>query len=387
MTRYNSGRSPNKVAHKLIIMLKQIHFRSAFFTGKIKKTGCFCVLFLIFFLTANASNLHHNTSDDELRNVSADRIWAQTLEGSYFNEFWNYQFYFDNGMKLHIVFSAANFGSLKSPVTGVRASVFYPDGTVHQISREYPLERLVQDKETYTFLLRPDREIYFTGKLPEEHRVVMKTTKDGVSYDIDISFENIERGFMWNDGKFQIKNETVGIVTHIPFADVSGHISVNEKHDKVRGTAYMDHTHQHQTTTHMMDSGYRFIQHEDRDNWNLLYMLIPANSKPIGYKLSNEKGEIELSIVEEFSLVADGKAFGKTFPRIVDITLESSQSIRIARTEDQERFSILSELSWIARRAARTFLGGEVVDFRGEGTLMERSKKPKHGDYNFFFVE
>ncbi len=353
----------------------------------ILKRALLIILFIPLFLITSALGSSETTSAEDIRNVPADRIWAQTLEGSHFNEFWNYQFYFTNGMKLHFAFTAANFGSLKSPVTGVRVSVFYPDGTIHQISREYPLEMLVQDKETYTFLLRPEREIFFTGKLPDEHRVVMKTTKDGVSYDIDISFENIMEGVMWKNGNFQVKNETIGIVTHIPYAEVSGHISVNEKHHQVRGTAYMDHTHQHQTTTRMLDSGYRFIHHQDKDNWDLLYTLIPNDSAPIGYLISNENGEVKLSPVEGFSLIDDDKTFGKTIPRIFDITFATSPTIRLARTEDQERISILSELSWIARRAARTFLGGEVIDFRGEATLMESSKRPKNGEYNFFFVD
>lgn len=334
---------------------------------------------------------HGQSSADRATPLPADRIWAQTLEGSHFNEFWNYQFYFDNGMKAHIIFSAANFGSLKSPVTGVRVSVFDPEkDRVFQVTREYPIEYLVQDRDKYRFTLRPGREIYFEGKLPEEHRVVVNFSKDGVSYDIDLRLDNIVQGHTLGDGKFQIRDETIGIVTHIPYAKASGHITINDNRENVSGTAYMDHTHQHQTTTRLMHSGYRFVHHKDSKNWDLLYFMLPSGSdqsRTVGYSIRSTDGQITAKKVEQFSNVSDGRAFGKSFPRIIDITLSDQSSLRISRTNDIERFSILSELGRIARRAARTFLGGEVVDFRGEATLIERSQRPVHGDYNFFFVE
>lgn len=330
-------------------------------------------------------------SGADLQQIPSDRIWAQTLTGSHFNEFWNYQFYFDNGMKAHIIFSAANFGSLKSPVTGVRVSVFDPDkDRVFQVAREYPIEYLVQDRENYLFKLRPGRDIYFEGKLPEEHRVVVKFSKDGVSYDIDLKLNDIVQGFTLGDSKFRVADESIGIVTHIPYAKVSGHITINNNRKQVEGTAYMDHTHQHQTTTRLMHSGYRFVHHADNENWDILYFLLPSssnNQSAVGYSLRSENGNVKLMEVDRISYTSDGKAFGKTFPRIVEVKLADQSNLRIARTNDIERFSLLGELGRIARRAARTFLGGEVIDFRGEGTLMESSQRPKHGDYNFFFVE
>jgi len=330
-----------------------------------------------------------NSGENQIQNPEPDRIWAQTLEGSHFNEFWNYQFYFDNGMKLHLVYNAANFGSLKSPVTGARASIYFPDGRVAQVAREYPLERLVQDKEKYRFILRPDRDIYFEGKLPENHRVVMITTKDGVRYHIDLTFKNIQPGYMKGDGKFNLGNDQIGIVTHIPYAEVSGTVKVNNRGGRVRGTAYMDHTHQHQTTTRLMDSGYRVILHEDRQNWKIIYTLLPEkpNLQPVGYLLSSKDASVELHEIDTISTLASGDAFGKSIPRILNFKFRNSIDIQISRTEDQERFSLLSELGWVARRAARTFLGGEVVDFRGTATIQIPSERPKQAEYNFFIVD
>lgn len=348
--------------------------------------------FYIFLILSGDGSLiaqNTNSGENQIQNPGPDRIWAQTLEGSHFNEFWNYQFYFDNGMKLHLVYNAANFGGLKSPVTGARASIYFPDGEVVQVAREYPLERLVQDKEKYRFTLRPDREIYFEGKLPETHRVMMKTTKDGVSYHIDLTFKNIQQGFMRGDGKFNLGNDQIGIVTHIPYAEVTGTVKVNNRGGRVSGTAYMDHTHQHQTTTRLMDSGYRVIYHENQNNWKVIYTLLPEkpNLEPVGYFLSSKGGSVELHEIDSVSKLASSEAFGKSIPRILNFKFQNSKDIQISRSEDQERFSLLGELGWVARRAARTFLGGEVIDFRGTATLHIPSERPKQAEYNFFIVD
>ncbi len=347
------------------------------------------ILTFIFWLPETGISQISNP-DDQLSSLKSDMILAQTLEGSHFNEFWNYQFYFNNGMKVHITFSAASFGSLKDPVTGVRISVFNHGGELYQLAREYPLPRLVQDKENYLFKLRDDRDLYFEGKLPERHRVVIKTSKDGVEYDIDLRLNNIQKGFKLGNGKYQVGGEKVGIVTHIPYAEASGHVTINGNRERVNGTAYMDHTWQNQTTTRLMHSGYRVIVHNDSKNWDLLYVMLPnesGNNDTIGHRVTNSDGELNSASVENMEVVTSQSAFGSKIPRIIDMNLSDDSSIRISRTQDDERFTVLGELSWIARRAARTFLGGEVINYRGETNLMETGTRPKHGEYNFFIVD
>ncbi len=348
------------------------------------------LLALTLFLVHGVCVAQISNPESEIRTSDRDMIWAQTLSGSYFNEFWNYQFYFDNGMKAHIIFSAANFGSLKSPVSGVRLSVLYPNGDVKQLSREYPIERLVQDRENHLFRLHPERDIYIEGHPDEGMRIVINTSKDGVRYDVDLRLSNITTGYQMDDAKFRINDEQIGIITHIPYADVEGTIAVDNRRERVRGTGYMDHTWQNQTTTRLMQSGFRYVYHRDADNWDILYFLLPSNSnrnkQTVGYRLSSTDGNVEIRGIERITGKHDGRAFGTNIPRIVEVELCNGGSSRITRTEDEERFSILGELGWVARRAARTFLGGEVIDFRGKATLMETSHRPKNGDYNFFIV-
>ncbi|MFW6348259.1 MAG: hypothetical protein ACOC2C_06595 [Cyclonatronaceae bacterium] len=333
----------------------------------------------------------------ELAPTEASDIWPQTLKGSHFNEFWTYHFFLEDDIKMHITFSAANFGSLKDPVTGVRISVFNFEDETYQISREYSLDRLIQDEDRFRFQVSEEREVWFEGALPEAHRVRVKTGKGGLSFDIDMDFSNIVEGAKWANGLYSIGNEPVGIYTHIPYAEVSGSVTINDTRKELSGTAYMDHTFQNETTTHLMHSGYRFISHQDPDNWDITYALLPEereDMRVIGHRIMRENGEQTLRSAYQIMDMQRKRALGERFAHsmqlyFLELPVEEggAHMATIQRTQDDERFSILSDLSWIARRAAKRFLGGEVIEFRGEAVLEEMGREPKPGYYNFFIVE
>jgi hypothetical protein len=329
--------------------------------------------------------------DGEFVMTGPDDIWPKTMTGSHFNEFWNYQFYFDNGMKAHIVFSVANFGNLKSPVSGVRISIFGLSDEIYHLSREYPIGELSLERDTYKFNLNPRQDnVWFKGKLPESMEIYINTAKDGERFNIELKLENIAQGYQWADGKFRIHDDQVGILTHIPYAKVTGRVGINENIKDVRGTAYMDHTYQTQTTTRLMHSGYRFVSHKDSENWDVVYFMQPKNQmgrQTIGYKLSKENGTLVHAGVVGIINEVPGKAFRENVPKSMTMYLSNEKTIRIDRVADQERYSVLGQLSWAARRIARTFLGGDVIDLRGTATLKQDGKPTKNGDYNFFLVD
>ncbi|MDX1641203.1 MAG: hypothetical protein R3220_05875 [Balneolaceae bacterium] len=322
--------------------------------------------------------------------ASDDDIWAKTLEGNHYNEMWNYQFYLNDGIAVHIAYSVANFGSFKSPVSGVQMSIYNLDGELYQVTREYPIHYLIQDKDEYMFQLRDERRIYFRGKLPGEHEVRVGFTKDDISYDVQLYLSDIHRGLKWGDGIFHIGSEEIGVITHIPYAKVRGTIKVNNTEKKVHGTAYMDHTYQDQATTDLVHSGYRFVHQSDKQNWDLLYFFLPEKTnknKTIGYRLTKNEGELSVDGVEYIDRLNTAEAFGEDVARILDLRLDDSSEIRVSRTADLEKFSVLGELGWLAKKAAKSFLGGEVIYLRGEAILMESGSRPKRGHYNFFLID
>lgn len=346
------------------------------------------LLFLFFFKTAIGFS-QISTPNETLTHLSYDQIWAKTLTGSHFNEFWSFHFFFEEDITVHATFSAANFGSLKAPVTGLQLSVKGLNQTIYQLSREYDLPHLIQDRELGEFRLRKEREIYFQGDLPGELRVRIHTTKDGVEYDLDLLLKTSKSGLKLGDGIFRVGDEDIGFLTHVPYAEASGRIRISQTEVRVEGTAYLDHVYQYQTTTRLIDSGYRFIQHQDQDNWDLIFIMIPDHSVPdqvIGQRIRSRQGDVSSSIVRKAERRADEYLFGNRVTSELHIELSDGQIVTLRRTADHERFSVLSELNRFARAAARRFLGGEIIHFRGEAQLSDSSNKPYEGHYNFFIV-
>jgi len=326
----------------------------------------------------------------ELLLSQPDDILPQTMQESEFNEFWNYQIYLDNGVKLHIIFSVNNFGSFRAPVSGVRVTAFGLTEETYNLTREYDLDWLVLDEENYTFRNRNERDLYFTGKLPEEHRVVIHTTKSGIEYDIDLQFSDIHPGYKWGDATYHLNDDFVGIVTHIPYANVTGRVVIDGNGGAVTGTGYMDQTWQTRSVTRLVHSGYHMVHHGGPDNWDILYFLLRSDRDErytVGHRLSRSGGETRINGVTQITEKTKSRAFGKQLAQNLSIQLNDGRTMSINRSRDDETYSLLSELPWVARRAARSFLGGEVVDFRGEVYCRIEGELPKTGEYNYFIID
>lgn len=346
---------------------------------------------VLFTLSLNYSVLAQIANPTgKLERTQPDDIWPRTMSGSQFNEFWNYQIYLNDGITLHIVFSVNNFGSFRAPVSGVRVTAFGLSDNTYNLSREYNLNWLVLDKETYTFRNRAERDLYFTGRLPDAHRLFIDTRKDGIDYLIDLEFTDIQPGHRWGDGLYTINSEAVGIVTHIPYARVRGNVEINGHGGKVEGTAYMDQTWQTQSMTRLVHSGYRIVYHGGPENWSIINFMLPSDRddrRTIGHRIHRDDSGVHLTGIRRIIDKTRSRAFGKQLAQNLTLELEDSKTMNINRSRDHESYSILSELPWIARRAARTFFGGEIIDFRGEAYCRIEGELPKTAHFNYFIID
>jgi len=347
------------------------------------------ILALTLFLLPTALHGQVINPGGPMRNVSAGDIMPRTLQGSGYNEFWNYHFYLNDGMSVHITFSVVDFGAFKSPVSGIRISIFNLYGETYQVSREYPIERLYLDRQRMRFQLHPERDFYFEGRLPDEHRIRVYNTKADVLYDIDLQLTDIQKGISWGDGIYTVGNDKIGIFTHIPYAKVSGHIAVNDKKKRVSGTAYMDHTWQHQSNVKIIDSGYKFISHAGPESWDIINFLLPASGKDsqtIGHRISRRNDRIGHYGVNRINNVRSERIQGKLVAKEFDLVLSNGSVLKIERTRHDEMHDTFGELGWIARMAVRRILGGELIDFRGGG-LMRDGGQAVRGNYNFVIID
>ena len=327
-----------------------------------------------------------NRPSGSLQTTTAGDIRPMNQKSSLFNEAWVYHIYLDNGTQLYVSYMLANFGTFMSPVGGARLSVLNFNGEYYQVARQYPLEEMSFSESNHKLRLHPGRDIWFEGALPDEHRVRYKTEKDGVSYDVDLNFSEIAKGQRWGDGNFKVDGEQINIQMHIPHAKVEGKVKINDTSKKVTGTAYMDQTYQTTITPRVLNSGFRYVNH-DRDNWEIGYLLLPEESRSsseiVGYGIRKTGNRVQLKKPQHMELGDNTDFKGGRVPSKLHIEYNPSGKSEVAVTEGLERLSFLSEVSGFRKRIARSYLRGEVIEYRGMGKLND--EKPAF--LNFFRVE
>jgi hypothetical protein len=169
------------------------------------------VIWGLFVLLHIGVSIPLNAQGRSVEAIAADDIFAKTLGSEQFNEYWNYQMYFDNGMSLYIQFSVSNFGRLKSSVSGIRVSMYGLDGQDYHINREYPIEDLRQDQADHEFNINPRQmNIWFKGTLPETHQVYINTQKHGHRFKIDLQLNDITQGVRLKDPEFKLDEHRLG---------------------------------------------------------------------------------------------------------------------------------------------------------------------------------
>jgi len=326
----------------------------------------------------------------KLQMTDADDIWARTLSGSQYSELWNYQIYLDNGMALHITFTATNFGKLKSAVTGIRVSMYGLDDKEYHLNREYPIGDLNQDRINYKFDLNPrQNNIWFKGKLPDNHEIYINTAKSGDRFKINIKFSDMVRGYSLGNGIMASNGSEIGMVTHIPFAKVTGYAGINDNVKEVTGVAYMDHTWQHENTVKSFKGGYRFVHQRNSDNWDVVYLMEPKDGRgaAIGYRLLSESGRvsvqrIEKSIHEEIHPNKKVKA-----PSLLAAHTSQGVILKMRTTDTPSVTSIISDQGWLARQIIRGIIGGEIKDYRGAADMTLPNGTIKKGHFTYFAIE
>jgi hypothetical protein len=326
----------------------------------------------------------------ELRTTNANDIWARTLTGSQYSELWNYQVYLDNGMSLHITFSATNFGKLKSAVTGIRVSMYGLDDKVYHLNREYPIGDLVQDRTNYKFDLNPrQNNIWFRGKLPDSHEIYINTEKGGHRFKINLNFSEMVRGYAIGDGVMSVDGSEVGMVTHIPFAKVKGYAGINNNVKDVSGVAFMDHTWQHQNAVKNFSGGYRFVHQRDKNNWDIVSFMEPkdGNGKATGYRLISESGKVSIQRIEKS--IHEKRHADKRIhaPALLAAHTNRGDILRLSTSGTPDVSSVIGDQGWLARQVIRSIVGGEIKDYRGDATLTLPNGTVKKGHFTYFAIE
>jgi hypothetical protein len=351
-------------------------------------TRPFLVLILLSLLKTTGTFAQTFNPYGPMQHASPGSILPQSVGEKGFNEFWNYHVYLEQDIRIHITFSAVDFGSIKSPIVGLRMSIQNFDGKTWHVSREYPIERLTVHKDQYKVMMHPERELYFAGRLPDQHNVVVYLIKDEIEYRIELNFSQIEPSLVWGDGKYGIKDTGIHVITHIPYSRVRGFIEINGNRKNVSGTAYMDHSWQYESSVKLIHSAYKFVSHKDRNNWEIIYMVLPqarGDYQTIGHRISSHDGSIRHHGINRIDSHENGTIEGNRVFKSLKLNL-GSETVTLRRTSDREIHTTFGELNWISRRSIRALLGGEIIDYRGRGELRVNGSVHQ-GEYSFLVID
>ncbi len=318
---------------------------------------------------ARAASEHIQNPIGNLRDAVLADLKPHASASKTYNEFWTYHFFLDGNLQADLNFSRVNLGRLKAPVCGADLTLLGFKGKNYSVAREY-------DKKNFVFTdsisqLRVHEKIWFQGGLPASHRTHFATTKKDVSYYLDLTFTEIEPGKVWGDGMFRFGgSDAVGIFWNIPGAKVSGVLAVNGDTLHVKGTAYMDHTFQTDLAPNLVNAGYRYSAQSGP--LEVGYYLNPTSrfqSQPVGYGLRKTGSEYTLLSPQSLKVLSAANALGSKVATVLEIRYPDGGITTLKRADDRFQQSTLHEFSGLTKMAIKSFMGGEVLVFKGLGTL------------------
>ena len=308
------------------------------------------------------------------KDIRSAQLKPAELKSKTYNEFWTYQFYFDQGSKLLFNFSRANVGGLKDPVCGTNLNFIGFSGKNYSLAREYDKKsRFRWNGAEVQLNIHPD--IYFQGAYPGSQKIKLDTKKKGVHYQVDLTINSIQNGKVPGNGIYGLGREKVGVLIHIPFAKVSGTVTLNGKEHQVSGMVYMDHTYQSDTAPEIARRGFRYAA---LDGSEVGYFLFPRPKKhrgvPMGYALKKENGIWVVKKPKSFKGLAFKKRAGGKYLAKAEIIFEDGSISTIANTQIYDGSSMLKDFSGLTKWAVKKFLGGEIISYFGEGQLNSGTK-------------
>ena len=288
-------------------------------------------------------------------------------------ENWTYSIYLDDDIQLYMNYTILDMGIAGGLSTGADLTVVGVDDPAYFVARKFDIDELTfeDDKQKLTV----HKDAWFEGPLPDRHRIYFKTTKNQVSYLVDLEFTEIEPGIVPGDGLYRFsKKKAIGLFIHIPHAKVTGTVTVNDKVFDVTGTAFMDHFFQTKNLLGSMCCGFQYIFHDD--DWQVASLFLVPNGKTLealGYGLSASGGKTALQMPEALNIASYAEAEGVKLAKTLDIAYQSNQMLRIEWNALDASRSVLSEVGGL-KPLAKFFLGGEVFYFRGRGKLQDNEK-------------
>lgn len=230
--------------------------------------------------------------ENTFQNTDSEDFLAKNLPSKYYNELWTYHVNLENGVQIINTFSINDFGTFKDRVTGVKLMVSWTDGNTYVVNKEYDPGSLINEAGSTYLRLRHDRPYWARGNFDDEHTINFQNTKDGVQYDLNLTFYDISKGKRKGDGVYKFEDNEIGMQLLIPHAKVKGFVAINGDTLEAEGVGYMDHIYQNNLSTGLIDRSYR-LKTGGAENGMVLHFITlkkDGENSPIGYGVGYQNG-------------------------------------------------------------------------------------------------
>lgn len=328
------------------------------------------LLFIACFLSLNlhAQTVYFPTGG--FQDADGDDFVEKNLPSKYYNELWTYHINLDNGIQIINTFSINDFGSFKGRASSVKLSVSWKDGNTYVVNKEYDTSDFIAEPENKYIRLNPDRPYWAKGSFENEHRLFFHNTKDGVQYDVDLTFFDIAQGKTLGDGIYKVDGNELGLSILIPHAKVKGIVAINGDTLQVTGTGYMDHLYQNNLSTEFIDRSYRLKTGDDQNGLYLHFLKLKKGGLqvPIGYGVGYKNGQPYLLTPSHIDRI---KSDNNTRELDTHIEVKPYQTdlLSVKVKKHLATYSILNELGGIKKFLAKQVVGGELVELNGTVTI------------------
>ena len=344
------------------------------------KSSFFRLFLFLFLIPAALSAQPVNFPVGSFGDASDEDFEARNLSSKYYNELWTYHVHLDNGVQLIYTFSINDFGSFKGRVTGAKLSVTWTDGETYVVNKEYDPSTLIVEPDSNYIRLHPNRTYWAKGSFDDEHRLFFHNTKEGVQYDLDLTFSNIAKGKTLGNGVYKVGDNEFGLSLLIPHADVKGFVAINRDTLQVTGVGYMDHIYQNNLSSEIIDRSYR-IKTGDKENGMFLHFLTLRKSgiqTPIGYGVGYRNG-MEYMITPSTIDRVESDSKIRELDSYIRIKPYQTEVMNVRVKKHMNTYSLLNELGGIKRFLAKQVIGGELIEMNG--TLMINQNQPGYFYY------
>lgn len=305
------------------------------------------------------------------QNTDSEDFLAKNLQSKYFNELWTYHVKLDNGVQVIYTFSINDFGAFKDRVTGVKLMVSWTDGNTYVVNKEYNPSSLINEADSTYLRLRHDRPYWASGNFDNEHVLNFQNTKDGVQYDLNLTFYDASQGKKKGNGIYKTGDNEIGMLLLMPHAKVKGYVEINGERVEANGIGYMDHIYQNNLSTELIERSYRVKSGDSQNGMFLHFITLNTDGvdAPIGYGVGYDSGEafmITPSSIEK--LQSDNNLDSEVL-----IRTGQAETINVDVREHFNTYSLLSELNRLQRFFAKRVTGGELLEMNGTVTINQEN--------------